>query len=167
MEAIKNKRQTIKSYKKLGFTHLETAEIVVNLKRLIANYQVHYHKLRNFHWNVDGPDFFELHDEFENEYNSAKEMIDILAERIRVFGIKPNFSMSRIMELSEIKEPKQELSALSMVGEVLKDYEILHDSLLDVLTVALDNGDTVTEQIITDSMRRLEMRNWMFTSWCK
>ena len=167
MEATKNKTQTIKSYKKLGFTHLETAEIVVNLKRLIANYQVHYHKLRNFHWNVDGPDFFELHEEFEREYNFAKETIDILAERIRVFGIKPNFSMSRILELSEIKEPKREITAMSMVREVLKDYEILHDSMLNVLTAALDNGDTVTEQIITDSMRRLEKRNWMFTSWCK
>ena len=39
---------------------------------------MHYHKLRNFHWNVDGADFFELHQEFEDEYNTVKENIDIL-----------------------------------------------------------------------------------------
>ena len=55
-----------KSYKKLGFTYLETAEIVVALNQLMANYHVHYQKLRNFHWNVETQDFFELHVEFEN-----------------------------------------------------------------------------------------------------
>lgn len=89
METLTKKTNTSpkKTYRKLGFTYLETAEIVVHLKELIANYIVHYHKLRNFHWNVDGADFFELHQEFENEYNVVKENIDVLAERIRVFGI--------------------------------------------------------------------------------
>ena len=36
-----------KAYKKLGFTYLETAEIVVALNQLLANYQIHYQKLRN------------------------------------------------------------------------------------------------------------------------
>ena len=84
-----------KTYKKLGFTYLETAEIVVALKQLLANYQIHYHKLRSFHWNVEGPDFFELHEAFEQDYNTTKENIDEIAERIRVFGLKP---------LSDLKE---------------------------------------------------------------
>ena len=56
---------------------METAEIVVSLNTLLANYQVFYNKLRNFHWNIEGPEFFELHEEFENEYNTVKENIDI------------------------------------------------------------------------------------------
>ena len=62
MEAVKAKNKT---FKKLGFTYLETAEIVVSLNTLLANYQVFYNKLRNFHWNIEGPEFFELHEEFE------------------------------------------------------------------------------------------------------
>ena len=167
MNTVKNKTQTTKTYKKLGFTHLETAEIVVHLRRLIANYQIHYHKLRNFHWNVEGSDFFELHEEFEKEYNWVKETIDDLAERIRVFGIKPSMSLKEVIEMADIKEADQKLSSIGMVSEVLKDFEKIHNSLLDVLTASLDNGDTVTEQMITDKMRYLEKRNWMYTSWCK
>jgi starvation-inducible DNA-binding protein len=157
-----------KTYRKLGFTYLETAEIVVNLNELIANYIIHYHKLRNFHWNVDGQEFFELHQEFEDEYNTVKENIDILAERIRVFGIKPSMTLKEIIDVSEIKEAKADkMSPIEMVTQVLKDYDILHSKMLNVINAALDTGDNVTEQIITDFMRALEKRNWMFTSWVK
>jgi len=164
----KNTMKNRKPFRKLGFTYLETAEIVVALNQLLANYQVQYHKLRNFHWNIEGQDFFELHQEFENEYNSVKSNIDIIAERIRVFGLKPSMSMGEILDLSEIKEVKSDkMSAIGMTTEVLKDFDILHDKMLDVVNAALDAGDNVTEQIVTDFMRNLEKRNWMFTSWCK
>lgn len=160
--------QTLKKEsKKLGFTHLETAEIVVNLNTLLANYQVFYHKLRTFHWNVEGPEFFELHEEFENEYLKVQKHIDMVAERIRVFGIKPKFGLDKILEMAEIKEREDKLSALEMVREILKDFEIIHASLLDALNSSLNTGDVATEQMITDFIRDLEKRNWMFTSYLK
>ncbi|WP_036381814.1 Dps family protein [Muricauda sp. MAR_2010_75] len=164
MEAVKAKNKT---FKKIGFTYLETAEIVVALNTVLANYQVFYNKLRNFHWNVEGPDFYELHEEFENEYNTVKENIDVVAERIRVFGVQSNFSLKRTLELSKIKEQEKNLSALEMVREVLKDYEIIHDSLLDGVNASLDTGDVATEKMLTDFITELEKKHWMFTSYLK
>ena len=164
METIKSENKT---FKKLGFTYLETAEIVVTLNTLLANYQVFYNKLRNFHWNIEGPEFFELHEEFENEYNKVKEYIDIVAERIRVFGVKPNFTLQKTLELATIKEEKKNLSAIEMVREVLQDYEILHDNMLDGINASLETGDIATEQMLTDFIRNIEKRNWMFTSFLK
>lgn len=172
MEITMNKKtensiKSKKAYKKLGFTYLETAEIVVALNQLLANYQIHYHKLRSFHWNVEGPDFFELHETFEQDYNTTEKNIDEIAERIRVFGLKPRLSIKDTLELSEIKETTNLISGLEMVREVLKDFEILHDKMLDVLNAALETGDNATEQMISEFMRELEKRNWMYTSWCK
>lgn len=162
------KKTVKKPFRKLGFTYLETAEIVVSLNELMANYFVHYNKLRNFHWNVDGQEFFELHEEFENEYNTVKENIDIIAERIRVFGLKPSITIKETLAMSEIKEvDSAKMSPIEMVTEVLKDYGILHDKMLNVINASLETGDNVTEQIVTDFMRGIEKRNWMFTSWCK
>lgn len=160
------KTQT-KTYKKLGFTYLETAEIVVILNKIIANYIVHYHKLRKFHWNVEGSNFFELHQQFELEYENAKNIIDILAERIRVFGIKVNYTLNQFLELSDIKEDDSELTSLQMVQEVLKDFNIIHDDLLVASNYALNAGDVATEEIIMDIIRDLEKRHWMFTVWTK
>ncbi len=163
----KDKIERNKEFKKLGFTYLETAEIVVHLNTLLANYQIHYNKLRNFHWNIEGPEFFELHEEFENEYNTVKKNIDIIAERIRVFGIKPNFTLKKTLKLSQIKETEQNLSAIEMVRQVLQDFEILHENMMSALGASLDTGDIATEQMLTDFLRALEKRNWMFTSYLK
>ncbi|MGB5237711.1 MAG: DNA starvation/stationary phase protection protein [Flavobacteriaceae bacterium] len=156
-----------KPYKKLGFTYLDSAEIAVALKKVMANFQVHYFRLRNFHWNVEGPDFFELHEEFEKDYNKSKEYIDDIAERIRVFGIKPNLNMEDILSLSEVKEVKKDFTAMDMVREVLKDYEVIHESMLNALNAALETGDSATELLINKLISDLEKRNWMYTSWCK
>jgi starvation-inducible DNA-binding protein len=156
-----------KIYKKLGFTYLETAEIVVILNKIIANYTVHYHKLRKFHWNVEGPNFFELHQQFELEYEHAKEIIDVLAERIRVFGVKTNYTLKQYIELSDVKEVDKEMTSLEMVHEVLKDFNILHADLLEASNYALNAGDVATEEILTDIIRDLEKRHWMFTVWTK
>ncbi|WP_297692745.1 Dps family protein [uncultured Eudoraea sp.] len=164
MEKVKSIK---KPYKKLGFTYLDTAEIVVSLKKLMANYQVHYFKLRNYHWNVEGPDFFELHEEFEKDYNRVKVNIDDIAERIRVFGLKPMLSMNDVQKLSEVKETNKNMTPLDMVRDVLKDYEIIHASLLDTLNASLETGDSATEYFINELIRDIEKRNWMYTSWCK
>jgi len=156
-----------KSYKKLGFTYLETAEIVVSLNQLLSNYIVHYHKLRMFHWNVEGGDFFELHEQFEIEYNEVKSQIDILAERIRVFGLKPKNTLKQHIALSQIEEVEGELIPIAMVQEILKDFNVLHRALLDLIDAALNTGDSATEELATEFLRRLEKRHWMFTAWSK
>ncbi|MCX2720385.1 Dps family protein [Lentiprolixibacter aurantiacus] len=174
MENTKTLNKTIdkktikdKTYKKLGFTYLDTADIVVRLKKVLANYQVHYHKLRKYHWNVEGPDFFELHEEFEKDYKDVMQKTDEIAERIRVFGLKPMMNMKDSIELSNIKETKKELSGIAMVREILSDYEIIHDDLLAALKVSLDTGDSATELMLNRFIADLEKRNWMYTSWCK
>jgi starvation-inducible DNA-binding protein len=146
---------------------METAEIVIALKKLMANYQVYYHKMRNFHWNVEGSDFFELHEEFENEYNKAKTTTDDLAERIRVFGIMPSMTMAEVQKISEIEESTDRLSAFEMIKEVLKDYELLHELMLDVINASLETGDIGTENLLADTILHLEKRHWMFSSWIK
>ena len=43
-------------------------EIANELNSLLANYQIYYQNLRGFHWNIQGRNFFELHEKFEELY---------------------------------------------------------------------------------------------------
>jgi starvation-inducible DNA-binding protein len=167
METITYKNQVKKPFKKLGFSYLDTAEIVVSLRQLLIEYQIHYQKLRIYHWNVQGPEFFELHNEFENEYTKVQEQIDIIAERIRVFGQNPAISLTETIKNAKIQENVEAMNAKSMVLDILKDFGILHGTMLDVLDASFNIGDIATEKIITDFIQELEKRNWMFSSWLK
>lgn len=155
------------THSKLGFSEEETKDVVTSLNKLLANYQVHYQKLRNFHWNVEGKDFFELHEQFEEEYNAVKLQIDEIAERIRVFGKKPISSMQGYLDTSEIKEAAEDVKAEKMVDEILKDFEILFSFLIETIEASGEIGDSATEDIATGYLKRLEQRHWMFTAWSK
>ncbi|MEO9965425.1 MAG: DNA starvation/stationary phase protection protein [Reichenbachiella sp.] len=166
-EIVKLKKTTTRMYTKLGYTKLETAEIVEGLNRLLANYSVHYQKLRNFHWNVRGGDFFEIHERFEDQYNFAKKAIDEIAERIRVFGQTPLSTMRDYLETSEIKESGTDLTAMEMVQEILKDYEILLEFMFNSIEEAIDKGDSGTEDLIKGFVKQIEKNHWMLTAFSK
>ncbi|TPN84476.1 Dps family protein [Aquimarina algicola] len=162
---MKQQTKHQKEYKKLGFTYLDTAEILVTLNQLLSNYTIHYHKLYSFQWNVEGNNFFELQKQFNIECDQVKLQIDSITERIRVFGVKPKNTLKQHIEFSKIKEVQLDISSISMVEEIISDFQILHNSLLDVINAALDTGDSATEELAVSIIKRLEKRNWMFTSW--
>ena len=157
----------MKTYKKLGFDSEETKDVVENLNKLLANLHVHYQKLRNYHWNVEGPDFFDIHETFEEEYNEVKLEIDEVAERIRVFGKTPYSTLSKYLEVSEIKETGTDLNADEMVKEILKDFEILLSFMVDTIEAAEKIGDISTDDLITGFMKRREKKHWMLTAFSK
>ena len=152
-------------YRKLGYSPLESAEIVTHLNQLLANYHVHYQKLRNFHWNIKGGDFFELHEIFEKQYNKAKVNIDEVAERIRVFGQTPYSTLHEYLENANIKEVGTDLTSYEMVKEILNDYEILLQDMIAVTDAAIDIGDVGTEDLINTFIKNMEKDHWMFNAW--
>lgn len=154
-----------KPYTKLGFTKLETTEIILNLNELLANYQVHFHKLQNFHWNVKGRDFFELHEQFETMYRRVFENVDLIAERIRVFGHTPISKMSDYLNLSEIEESPTDLSGEYMVKEILEDYEILITNMIETVDQASKNGDSGTVDMVNSFIKNMEKEHWKLTAW--
>jgi len=154
-----------KRYRKLGFEKGETEELVKAMNQLLANYHLHYQKLRNFHWNVKGGDFFDLHEQFEERYDIAKESIDEIAERIRVFGHTPLSNLSEYLEQSNIKESATDLSGDDMVKEILKDYEILLSFLTDAMNSAIDIGDVGTEDMLNTFIQDMEKHHWMLSAF--
>lgn len=156
-----------KSNIQLGFDDIEMHEIVETLNILLANYQIHYQKMRNFHWNVKGHNFFNLHIKFEDLYNEARINIDTIAERIRFFGKAPVCSFREYLTMSEIKETSTDLGAVAMVEETLDDMRLLHKYLVKVAESAENIRDVGTDNMVISFIEKLEKNHWMFTAWLK
>jgi starvation-inducible DNA-binding protein len=154
-----------KTYARLGFNKKDTSEIIEQINFLIASSHVHYQKLRNFHWNVTGRDFFDLHDKFEELYNFTKVNIDDLAERVRVFGAAPMATLAEYLNASKISEPTGTIMPESMVDEILSDFEILLSQMINVLETANDLGDVSTIDLVNKMVKKTEKHYWMLTSW--
>jgi starvation-inducible DNA-binding protein len=150
---------------KLGWSTAETEKITRALNALLSNYVIHYQKLRNYHWNVKGSDFFDLHEQFEMQYNEALKNIDDIAERIRIFGETPVSVLKDYLEISEIKETGTNLTSELMIRELLSDYRILLQYMFSVVQVASEESDSGTEEMVKVFINQLEKHHWMFTAF--
>lgn len=153
------------AFRKLGFSKTETQKVVEKLNLLLANYHMHYQKLRNFHWNVLGHDFFDIHEKFEELYNLSKKNIDDIAERIRVFGHTPMSNMSDYLEHAEIEESPTDLMADDMVREILSDFQFLLSFMVEADEAAQEIGDFGTIDMMNDFVKDMEKYHWMLTSF--
>ena len=60
--------------------------VAESLKKVLASSYILSLKTQNYHWNVKGPHFKQLHDLFGEQYNELNTAIDDIAERIRALG---------------------------------------------------------------------------------
>lgn len=139
--------------------------IATELNLLLANYHLYYQKLRNFHWNVSGKHFFNLHEKFESLYKSALEKIDDIAERIITLRFKPESNYSTYLEIAEIKESPEDLSANDMVDEILNSHQLLIKHLHKTIEEASEAGDEGTIDLIAGNLREIEKQSWMLDAW--
>lgn len=152
---------------KIGLEEKPVVELADHLNILLANYQVHYQKVRGCHWNVKGHHFFDLHVKFEELYNHAQATIDELAERILTLGKSPIATYADYIENSSIKEIKTEgLSEEKMVDAILGDFKDLIDLEREVIENATENAnDEGTADMIIGFLRFQEKTSWMLRAW--
>ncbi|TRZ45432.1 Dps family protein [Robertkochia solimangrovi] len=143
----------------------KTEKTVYELNVLLADFHLYYQKLRNFHWNVIGKNFFDLHEKFEELYDEAKLKIDEIAERILTLRFTPVSNLSKYLEISNIKESPSDISDTEMIEHLLKDHGILLKQMRTVVEKADDGGDEGTIDLIGAYIRELEKTSWMLDAW--
>lgn len=141
--------------------------VVVELNTLLADYHVYYQKLRNFHWNILGVNFFDLHEKFEELYSDARTKIDEIAERILTLRYHPMSNYSEYLEASSIEESPGSLKDKEMVSEILHAHGILLKQMSLVIEKADAVGDEGTVDLIGAYIRELEKTSWMLDAWSK
>ena len=141
--------------------------VVMSLNILLADYHLYYQKLRNFHWNILGKNFFDLHEQFEALYEDARVKIDEIAERILTLRYHPMSNLSEYLSTSSIKESDTDLVDTEMVSEILKAHSVLLKQMTDVVQKADEIGDEGTIDLIGAYIRELEKTSWMLDAWNK
>jgi starvation-inducible DNA-binding protein len=136
------------------------------LNTLLADYQVHYQRMRNFHWNVRGPRFFELHQKFEELYTNAALKVDALAERVLALGSSPLSTLGAQLRAARLKEDETpRLDAEQMVRRTLEDLEQLNGELRRAAQEASAAGDGATFNLLEPMADEQEKTAWMLRAF--
>lgn len=149
----------------LNLNKEKTSATAKELNILLADYHLYYQKLRNFHWNIVGRSFFDLHNQFEEMYEDAKIKIDEIAERILTLRYQPTSNFSDYLKISNIKEASESTKDKTMVQKLLKDHGELLKQMRQVIEVAEDANDEGTIDLIGGYIGHIEKVSWMLDAW--
>lgn len=141
--------------------------ITKSLKTVLADTYVIYAKTQNFHWNIVDQNFFSLHKMFEEQYEELAEAIDLIAERIRFFGVKAPGSLKEFLQLATIEESKTDLSGNEMIKQLLLDHQAMSTILHAKTSEAQEVGDEATADIYIERLRAHNKIAWMLESHIK
>ncbi|GIW45870.1 MAG: DNA starvation/stationary phase protection protein [Candidatus Binatia bacterium] len=147
----------------IGLTEQQREAVCAILRALLADEFVLYTKARNYHWNVVGPQFHDLHKLFEEQYEALDDIVDEVAERIRSLGGVAPGTLEEFRQAARLREePGKVPSAREMVRNLAEDHEaIVRQLRQDIAATQDQHHDVGTADFLTGLMERHEKYAWM------
>ncbi|MFN3683369.1 MAG: Dps family protein [Fimbriimonadaceae bacterium] len=124
-------------------------------------------KTQHHHWNVEGPRFKELHDQFQLLYEAHFLQVDELAERIRALGGYPPGTLQEFSQISSVKESPGLRGEDEMIRDLVEGYEALIADLRKLWKATDDQADPVTQGMAESLILAHEKTVWMLRSMLK
>lgn len=145
----------------IGINEENRLKIAEALKKLLADSYTLYLQTHNFHWNVTGPQFRELHLMFEEHYTELSVAVDDVAERIRTLDVIAPGTYKQFAQLSSIQEVDDIPSGKDMVDILTRGHEKVVKTCRVVLKLAQEGNDESSASLASDRMRIHEKTAWM------
>ncbi len=137
-------------------------KIVNNLNQFLADLAVFYRKLQNYHWNIEGIDFYVIHAKLEEYYDEINEQIDEVAEYILSIGGQPLGSLKDYMAITKIQEAENvKLKSDVIVTAIIKDYNILLQEAKQIKKESETQNDSSTSTLMDDYIEDYTKKLWM------
>jgi len=145
----------------IGITHENRQAVAQQLSHLLADSYTLYLQTHNFHWNVTGPMFHQLHVMFEQHYTELAIAVDDIAERIRTLDEPAPGTYQEFAKLSSINEVVGVPEAAVMVELLTQGHEQVVRTCRLALKVVHQADDESSAALISDRMRIHEKTAWM------
>ena len=138
-----------------------------DLKTLLASNFAYYLKAQMFHWNVEGPDFGQLHKFFQKIYEDAYGAVDQIGEYIRTMDDYTPGSLERFSELSEIPGQTKIPRARLMLEELLQDTDTMKSIVMRVFESAQSEGREDIANFMAERQSSHGKYYWQLSSYLK
>lgn len=137
------------------------------LKTTFASEYAFALKAQNFHWNVEGPLFVQLHDLFERIYSEVYGSIDTFAEELRALQVYTPASLAKFSMLTKVEDENAVPDFQGMLRELLEDSEKMANMFRIVFTMAEQHGDHGLADFFAGRQDSHKKHSWMLRSSLK
>ena len=137
------------------------------LKTFLSSTYAYTIKSQYFHWNVEGPNFGQLHKFFQKIYEDAYGAVDPTAEYIRTTEEYTPGSFERFQELSLIQGQTKVPRARLMLEELLADTETMKGLSKQLFDTATAEGREDVANFAAERQSQHGKYVWQIKSYLK
>ncbi len=148
----------------IGISKENREKMAKELSKVLADSYLLYLKTHNYHWNVTGELFHQLHIQFEQQYTELATAVDEIAERIRALGVRAPGSFIEFNKITSITEDTDTPKAMEMVKRLAEANEQVIDTLRKAIKVANSTEDEATADLLTARLTVHSKTTWMLRS---
>ena len=150
----------------IGIGDGDRQAVVGILNTLLADEYLLYTKTRNYHWNVTGLQFNDLHKFFEAQYEALDGVVDEVAERVRAVGGRAYGTLEEFRKSARLNEqPGAAPAAREMLSALLADHEALARTLRADVDRVTEHKDVGTADFLTGLLEQHEKSAWMLRAF--
>lgn len=149
----------------LGLNDNARKTVADALANVLADTYTLYIKTQNFHWNVTGQDFSQLHELFGAQYEALGDAVDEIAERMRALGHVAPGGLAAFAKLTEIKDaPANPPTAKEMIRLLTADHEAVARRAREAEEAVDEVGDKESADLLIERMTAHGKTAWMLRS---
>ena len=137
------------------------------LKTAFASEYAFAIKAQNFHWNVEGPLFVQLHGLFDTIYTEVYGSIDTFAEQLRALQVYAPASLQKFSMLTQVKDENEVPDFQGMLRELLEDSDRMANIFRITFDMAEQNGDHGLSNFLADRQDAHKKHSWMLRASLK
>ncbi len=146
----------------------QTNAVAAGLQTLLADSYALMGQTHLAHWNVEGPNFFQLHVAFQGQYEELFTAIDEIAERLRALDVYATGGLVTLAKASRIQEFSVGAApAKDFVAHLVESHEILVADALELRKASEASGDLETQDLAIKRIQTHEKTLWMLKSFLK
>jgi starvation-inducible DNA-binding protein len=142
-------------------------KFVNQLKIAFASQYAFAIKTQNYHWNVEGIDFYQKHKMFQKIYEEVYGAVDDFAENIRKIKAYTPASLYRFSALAAIDDEVEILEPQAMVAELLRDAEKMQEIMKLLFVEAEALGHHGLSNFLADRQDAFAKHAWFLRSTLK
>lgn len=132
------------------------------LNELLSDLNVFYRKLQNYHWNIQGSDFFVIHSKLEEYYDEVNEQIDEVAEHILILGGQPLGTMKDYMANASIVEAEnKKIKSDAVFHNIVNDLGMLLKKVIEIKEEADTQKQYATSALMDNYIEDYSKKTWM------
>ena len=142
-------------------------KFINQLKIAFASQYAFAIKTQNYHWNVEGIDFYQKHKMFQKIYEEVYGAVDDFAENIRKLKAYTPASLYRFSALAAIDDEVEILEPQAMVAELLRDAEKMQEIMKHLFVEAEALGHHGLSNFLADRQDAFAKHAWFLRSTLK